>query len=582
MMSVFIKQALKAGLLAGILVLLGGGSVQAQLISPGDLSTVHANLEGVNNCVQCHQLGQVGINNTKCLDCHTPISNRIENSLGFHATVADQNCGDCHKDHFGLDFDVLRFEPETFDHDLSGFELVGAHTSVECRSCHQPEFIDASDVLAFKTAHNSLDRTWLGVTTQCSSCHVPENVHGDQFANMDCGSCHGETDWDSTPGFDHGQTTFPLTGLHLDVSCEGCHQPFEEEPNIIHFADLPAQTCESCHTDAHQGALDPNCGTCHNTDGWDQFTADFPVEAFDHDLTTFSLVGGHAEVSCSSCHAKPAPQTTDIQITYIASSLGATFPEPVSDQCQSCHTDSAHNGVFEDSPGGVACESCHTEHGWSPTTYDLVRHNEETTFALTGAHLVAPCFTCHQPDNTSELVFHFEDQRCESCHTGANPHGDQFQQTNGQVVCENCHGTNSWQMDGTFNHADTSFPLTGKHATANCESCHPTTQSSTNLAVQQFTDIPLDCASCHQDDSPHELQFEGQSCDTCHDSESFFIETFDHNTTRFSLDGAHEGVACGSCHGAEANAQGVDFIRYKPLGMECQDCHSNLDNNNPR
>ncbi|MBX2820839.1 MAG: hypothetical protein KTR29_14190 [Rhodothermaceae bacterium] len=569
-------------LIIGILFALSSIPLHAQLISPGDLSTVHTNLEGVNNCTQCHQLGQVGISNDKCLSCHTPIASRLEEEKGYHATIADQNCGDCHKDHFGLDFDVLRFQPETFDHDLSGFDLVGAHTTIECRSCHQPEFITSADVRTFKSAHDALEKTWLGVSAQCSYCHSSDNIHGTQFVDQDCGTCHGESEWEGIPDFDHAATSFPLTGRHQAVSCEGCHTPYEDQPDIIHFADLPAQTCASCHTDVHQGALDPNCGTCHNTDGWDLFTADFPTEAFDHSLTGFDLVGRHAEVTCSSCHAKPAPQTTDIQITYASASLESTFPDPVSDQCISCHTDSFHGGVFEDAPGGATCNNCHTEQGWSPATYDLARHNEETSFALTGAHLVAPCFTCHQTENPPELVFHFEDQRCESCHTGANPHGDQFQQDNGQVSCATCHGTNSWSMDGTFDHADTRFALIGKHATASCDGCHPVNETSSGLAIQQFTDIPLDCASCHQQDAPHEQQFEGQTCDSCHDSQSFFIETFDHNTTRFSLDGAHEGVACGSCHGAEQNPQGIEFIRYKPLGMECQDCHGDLENNNPR
>ena len=564
-------------------MVLGYAPLYAQLISPGDLSAAHTSLEGLNNCTQCHQLGQVGITNTKCLDCHTPIANRIEASLGYHATVADQNCGNCHKDHFGLDFDVLRFEPETFDHNLSGFELVGAHVTTECRSCHQPEFISATEVIEFKSAHDALDKTWLGASTQCSFCHASDNDHGDQFGNQECDTCHGSSRWNDAPNFDHMETSFPLTGRHEEVQCGKCHGRYEDQPSIIHFADVPAETCESCHTDAHQGALDPNCSTCHNTEGWDQFTADFPVEAFNHDLTGFQLVGRHAEVACSGCHAKPAPQTTDIQITFLAESVGASFPDPAADQCISCHTDAFHGGDFAESPGGINCDNCHTEQGWAPTSYDLTRHNEETSFALTGAHLVAPCFTCHQNQDTQELVFHFEDQNCESCHAGSNPHGDQFQQENGQVLCESCHGTDGWNRNITFNHADTQFPLTGQHAVATCDGCHPSSSPNpAGPAVQQFTGVPLDCASCHQENNPHESQFEGQSCETCHDTQSFFVAEFDHNTTRFSLEGAHEGVACGSCHGSETNPQGVAFIRYKPLGMECQDCHSDLENNNPR
>ena len=434
-MVFLIKRAAKTVLLAGIVTLLSCSPLYAQLISPGDLSAAHTDFEGVNNCVQCHQLGQVGINNDKCLNCHTPLASRIEDSRGFHATVADQNCGNCHKDHFGLDFDVLRFEPETFDHDLSGFELVGTHETTECRSCHQPEFITATDVRTFKSAHEALDKTWLGVTAQCATCHVSENVHGDQFNDQDCDTCHGNFEWETIPNFDHSTTSFPRTGRHEFVTCDGCHKPLEDQPTVIQFADVPAETCQTCHTDVHQGSLGPNCSSCHNTEGWDQFSGDFLANNFNHDVTRFSLVGRHAEVSCSGCHAKPAPRTTDIQISFVSASLNATFPQPVFDQCMSCHTDAAHDGVFEDSPGGAACENCHTEEGWSPTTFDLVRHNEQSDFPLTGAHIVAPCFTCHQTENTSELVFHIDDQRCESCHASANPHGDQFVQDNGQITC---------------------------------------------------------------------------------------------------------------------------------------------------
>ncbi len=568
--------------LIGLLTILSNSPLYAQLISPGDLSAAHTSLEGINNCVQCHQLGQVGINNNKCLDCHTPLASRIEESLGFHATVSQQNCADCHKDHFGLDFDVLRFEPETFDHDQTEYALVGAHVTVECRSCHQPEFITSADVRTFKAAHEALDKTWLGLSAQCATCHTNANVHGDQFENKDCGLCHDETEWEAIPHFDHAETTFSLTGRHQEASCEGCHTPFELEPDVIHFADVPAQTCASCHSDVHQGDLGPDCSTCHITEGWDQFTADFPSESFNHSTTGFELVGRHAEVSCAGCHAKPAPSSEDLVITYIGSTLDASFPQPESENCLSCHTDSFHNGVFEDSPGGALCDNCHGEQGWLPTSYDLSRHNEETTFPLTGAHLVAPCFTCHEAGNTAGPVFHFEDQTCEGCHIEQNPHEAQFQADDGRISCDNCHSTNAWEMDGLFDHSETRFALIGKHATASCDACHPVVESPGNTPVQQFTDIPLDCASCHQEDTPHQLQFAEQTCETCHDTHSFFIERFDHNTTRFSLEGAHEGVACGSCHIAEENAEGIDFIRYKPLGMECQDCHNNLDNNNPR
>ena len=41
-------------------------------ISPGELAKVHAHLEGMSNCTQCHSLG-AKVSNEKCLDCHKEV-----------------------------------------------------------------------------------------------------------------------------------------------------------------------------------------------------------------------------------------------------------------------------------------------------------------------------------------------------------------------------------------------------------------------------------------------------------------------------------------------------------------------------
>ncbi len=550
-----------------------------QLISPGELSSVHADLEGITRCTNCHQLGQQGTNNDRCLECHVPIAEQLSQDRGFHNTVVDQNCGDCHKDHFGREFDILRFDALAFDHSVTEYPLVGAHRAVICRSCHQPAFITSNTVRTFKEEHGALENTWLGLSSQCATCHATANVHGDQFSDRDCGACHNENEWTNLTRFDHDQTTFALTGRHIEAPCQGCHQASTDQPDVVRFVDVPAETCESCHLDAHDGALGANCSSCHIADDWDLFTDQFPFDAYDHNLTEFSLTGRHAEAPCSSCHAKPAPRNADIQISYVTTSLHATFPSPLVESCLSCHTDSFHGGVFEDTPGGAVCSNCHTDAGWDPATYDITRHNEESSFPLTGAHLATPCFACHQSEQTDppSLVFEFDDQSCQGCHIGDNPHGAQFMTDTGATVCADCHGTESWSTAGVFDHAQTRFPLTGKHATTSCASCHQTTQDPSGVEVSQFRGLALECISCHQDDDPHENQFAGQSCQNCHDSFSFFVEQFDHTATRFPLDGAHENVMCSSCHYTEETPQGTAFTRYKPLGTECEDCHNNLN-----
>ena len=155
-----------------------GRTVYAQLISPGKLTKAHTELEGIENCTQCHTLGNRSSDNALCLDCHTPLSNRMNAGTGLHATVTDQNCANCHKEHFGVEFIPIRFDTLNFKHEETGYELTGAHTTAACRSCHLPEFITAEDVIAFKGNHNAMEKTFLGVHTECIGCHLPESPHG--------------------------------------------------------------------------------------------------------------------------------------------------------------------------------------------------------------------------------------------------------------------------------------------------------------------------------------------------------------------------------------------------------------------
>ena len=155
------------------------GTADAQIISPGRLAAVHAEVDGLRNCTQCHELRRAGVSNPLCLDCHKPLQTRVERRTGYHASVATQSCGDCHKEHFGRDFDVLHFDTTGFQHaDNTGFELVEAHAELECRSCHTPDFIEDQQVTAFKEQYGALERTYLGVATTCTSCHQSDDPHG--------------------------------------------------------------------------------------------------------------------------------------------------------------------------------------------------------------------------------------------------------------------------------------------------------------------------------------------------------------------------------------------------------------------
>ena len=622
-----------------MLALLAALPVRAQLISPGKLFEAHARFEGITNCTSCHSLGQRGIEPAKCLACHTPLRARIRADEGFHATVA-ADCASCHKDHFGRDFDPVRFDTDAFDHRDTGYPLLGEHARADCRSCHKPELVTAADVRLFKLAAGRLDDTYLGLADDCATCHRADNPHGSDFARADCASCHGPAGWDEVADFDHASTgfdlvgrhaalactschgegpsgtvqftgveadcaschrpdsphgtqfrgqdcaschdartwdgaarfdharaDFPLTGRHLRLSCQSCHTT---SGGRTQFEGIAHETCQSCHEDRHDGALGSDCATCHTTAGWQQMSRTFAEDRFDHAATGFALVGAHRDLECATCHARPARDDETIRIAFAGDPRGETFPAIVAETCQSCHRD-VHDAAFADLPGGTDCAGCHEPDAWLPTTFDLTRHGAETDFPLTGAHLATPCFACHGGGDEPPH-FAFESTACESCHAGENPHGDQFADEAGVTICGGCHATDQWDLAAFDHAARTGFALVGAHAALDCQSCHtPTTTDG--RTVHTFTGLDAECAACHAEDSPHAGQFEGTSCAACHDAQAFTIAAFDHDATDFPLDGAHERVACGSCHRTETAPTGEPFVRFQPLGTACADCH---------
>jgi hypothetical protein len=111
-------------------------------ISPGDLSQSHADLEGMSNCTLCHDLGDK-VSDKKCLECHKEIQSLINKKDGYHAnsSVVKKDCFECHSDHHGRNFDMIRFDEDAFNHDLTGYELEGKHEEVDCKKCHISENI---------------------------------------------------------------------------------------------------------------------------------------------------------------------------------------------------------------------------------------------------------------------------------------------------------------------------------------------------------------------------------------------------------------------------------------------------------
>lgn len=211
-------------------------------------------------CADCHHEDISTFASDSCDACHRqmePVFARAH-LLSFGAA-----CLGCHD---GVD----RFD-ERFDHNVLSFKLTGKHSKVACVQCH----VDARSLVDFQSAPQD-----------CYSCHRTDDPHETRFGT-DCAACHTTEGWQDA-AFDHGLSSFPLTGAHVNVDCEACHATGQ-------FAGLSDQ-CVACHgePDFHIDAFSASCVDCHSTTAWLPASYDRPH--------TFPMNHEGAEGICQSCH----------------------------------------------------------------------------------------------------------------------------------------------------------------------------------------------------------------------------------------------------------------------------------------
>jgi hypothetical protein len=368
-----------------------------------------------------------------------------------------------------------------------------------CLECHLELLLDGTDFHSVMLAQ--------GTQVSCLECHTDHRGAQVSLTMMDM---------EHFPHFDAAGFSLQAHQQNADGSpftCSACHGE--------KIARFELTTCQDCHQglgaaymDEHLTAFGSACLDCH--DGKETYG-----KSFDHDTTTFQLVGKHASLSCLDCHSG-AHSLVELQNT----------PQG----CYECHAkDDEHDGQF-----GESCADCHTSQDWEQITFD----HAKSVFPLTGKHQQLECQDCHAGG-----VFVGTPQDCAACHDTDDAHNGELGQN-----CAACHTTESWQ-DATFDHAQSAFTLTGAHIRAACEDCH---------TDKIFKGTPDTCIACHAGDDEHQGQF-GTDCAACHTTENWENASFDHSLSTFALTGAHIRVECTDCHTNQV---------FKGTPSACSACHA--------
>ncbi|NQV36780.1 MAG: hypothetical protein HQ509_02105, partial [Candidatus Marinimicrobia bacterium] len=328
--------------------------------------------------------------------------------------------------------------------------------------------------------------------------------------------------------------------------CTACHSgnTVQEKHNF----SLAESGCNNCHIDVHGSELGSDCEQCHSSRSW-QVTR----QTFDHEISRFSLLGAHNNISCEECHTeKPMVQFRNI-----------------SNDCYSCHQ---IDYASVSSPSHVRakidrdCQVCHpaSNKKWLPAEF-----NHEEYYSLTGSHRTIDCYNCH------EGLFRGTATDCRTCHiieynaTGTATYPDAPRHALSEFFaeqCEDCHTTTNW-LPVDFDHIITGYPIEGRHVEVTCDQCH---------GGDQGYDIPDDCHGCHQpggiaittildgdyDHTTHNLPAE---CELCHTTLNWDQSLFLHESFSSNL--------CEDCHLIDHAESSEPPHGNENISTDCLLCH---------
>ncbi|MBT5210524.1 MAG: hypothetical protein HOM08_01580 [Candidatus Marinimicrobia bacterium] len=461
---------------------------------------IYSHLPDVESCNICHLADLIDANTT--ILGHSELPN---------------NCTLCHATELWDDL-------SPFDHSLTAFELEGSHLEVDCLICHDSGFsLTATECYVCHTAeydnttepihitqiypaddceycHSAVD--WLPeifdhlmpVSTSCSVCHLTEwdganlTVPNHESYGDLCEICHTPDNWEAEVDHSFENTGFELEGLHLAVSCNGCH------PNGLgnngEVRDCASSDChitdydnsnENHHYNVPSGGFPSNyCELCHNA-----VNENFSPSIFIHELNNDD---------CNFCH----------QFDYDNAIQPNHSPIGYVDDCSTCHETVAWQGVDPHAISGTDCSDCHNYSGNYNDPVPNIDHNSAPKLG----NSIDNCEICHTSTNSwSSLNFgasrhdgsiyqiYFDiysndhqgewDNSCTnnchvngdfdsySCYEGCHEHSQtgMLNEHCEDGPCANCSGSNGYWNIGFINYTNGSW--TNPATFVQCYGCHP-------------------------------------------------------------------------------------------------------------
>ncbi len=196
-----------SGLACALCVVLASVGVASAQISPGPLSRPHSKLEGSGKCLSCHDPKQ-GVSPSKCFACHQPLEARVKSWQGTPCASRSR----------GLQALPRGAPGGRRSSSSSGGRRESLPSITRRRATLSPAAMPVSRATVATRRHRSSEpsptalpvtRTRIGASSR--SAPAPRATR--------------RRPGNRRPGFDHGKTTWPLTGRHTSVGCDKCHVP---------------------------------------------------------------------------------------------------------------------------------------------------------------------------------------------------------------------------------------------------------------------------------------------------------------------------------------------------------------------